>query len=99
MVEANKQPSSAVDDTDNGNVAGILKNAHEGGGQRNVMFDEAEIAAHDATRGQCMPIDDPKTPFHESESDEDDEATGGKNAEAEPVDPELEAHLAEAKAN
>lgn len=35
------------------------------------MFDEEEIAAYDATRGQCMPIDDPKTPFHEQESDED----------------------------
>ena len=52
------------------------------------MFDEEEIAAYDATRGQCMPIDDPKTPFHEQESDED----MNQDAEAdneEPLDPEL----------
>lgn len=29
------------------------------------MFNEEEIAAYDSTRGQCMKIDDPKTPFHE----------------------------------
>jgi len=50
---------------------GILKNAHEGGNRRNVQFDEQEIAAYDLTRGQCMPIDDPKTPFHEENSDEE----------------------------
>ncbi len=50
---------------------GILKNAHENEASRHVMFDEEEIAAYDATRGQCMPINDPKTPFHEQESDED----------------------------
>ena len=62
------------------------------------MFDEEEIAAYDATRGQCMPIDDPKTPFHEQESDED----MNQDAEAEneePLDPELKSHLDKARQN
>ncbi len=49
-----------------------------------------------------MKIDDPKTPFHEEESDEEMGAGGDKdneNGAAEVVDPELDAHLAEAKAN
>lgn len=50
---------------------GILKNAHEGQPRSHVHFDEAEIAAYDAQRGQCMPINDPKTPFHEEDSDEE----------------------------
>lgn len=33
--------------------AGILKNADEGLEQRHVQFDEEEIAAYDAQRGQC----------------------------------------------
>jgi len=75
----------------------ILKHDHESHPPRHVMFDEAEIAAYDAQRGHCQTIDDPKTPFHEQESDED------MNAEAEnedeQVDPEVLAHLEEAKQN
>jgi hypothetical protein len=29
-----------------------------------VTWDEATIAAHDQTRGQCMKIDEPKTPYY-----------------------------------
>jgi len=72
---------------------GILKNAHEGVPIRHVMFDEEEIAAYDSTRGNCMPIDDPKTPFHEQESDEEmaqEAAALGDEAE---FDPEVAQHL------
>ena len=88
MVEANQASNG-----------GILKNAHEGGA-RHVQFDEEEIAAYDAQRGQCMPINDPKTPFHEENSDEDMEpGADGQAAEDEEIDPELAQHLAEARAN
>ena len=62
------------------------------------MFDEEEIAAYDATRGQCMPINDPKTPFHEQESDEDMNQEGAGEPE-EPIDPELQSHLDKARQN
>ena len=67
MVEENTQSASAGAEQPHG----ILKNANEGEQRRHVMFDEEEIAAYDAQRGQCQPINDPKTPFHEQESDED----------------------------
>ena len=95
MVEASNKPDTRGD----GEAHGILKNAHEGGGPKHAHFDEAEIAAHDATRGQCMKIDDPKTPFHEEESDDEDMGAAGAGNNEEVVDPELDAHLAEAKAN
>ena len=44
-----------------------------------------------------MPITDPKTPFHEEESDEEMGQEGGDD-QAE-IDPELAEHLAEAHAN
>ena len=95
MVEAsnNVNPDSGEE------AHGILKNAHEGGGPKHAHFDEAEIAAYDATRGQCMKIDDPKTPFHEEESDDEEMGATGADNNVEVVDPELDAHLAEAKAN
>ena len=84
MVEANPQ--------------GILNNADEAQQPvRHVQFDEEEIAAYDAQRGQCMQINDPKTPFHEENSD--DEMNAEADAEHEPVEPELAAHLEEAKQN
>ena len=73
---------------------GILKNAHEDHADRHVQFDEEEIAAYDAQRGQCQQINDPKTPFHEEEEDDDDM---NANIDNEPNDPELDAHLHEAK--
>ena len=76
---------------------GILKNADEGLEQRHVQFDEEEIAAYDAQRGQCQQINDPKTPFHEENSD--DEMNAQEDVDNEPVDPELVAHLEEAKQN
>jgi catalase len=61
------------------------------------MFDEAEIAAYDETRGQCMPINDPKTPFHEENSDEE---MGNDVLEEEgQIDPEVKQHLDEAERN
>ena len=42
-----------------------------------------------------MQINDPKTPFHEENSD--DEMNAEADAEHEPVEPELAAHLEEAK--
>ena len=44
---------------------------------RGVHFDEEEIEAYDLTRGQCQPIDDPKTPFHEEASDEEMDGAAG----------------------
>ena len=40
--------------------------------RKGVHFDEQELFEYDKTRGQCMKIDDPKTPYHEY-SDEDEE--------------------------
>ena len=74
---------------------GILKNAHENEEQRRVQFDEEEIAAYDLTRGQCQQINDPKTPFHEENSDEDMNQDAA--ADEEPIDPELQRQLDEAK--
>lgn len=80
------------------NAHGILKNANEDEhGARHVKFDEEELTAYDATRGQCQTIDDPKTPFHEENSDDEMEAEA--ELEAEPLDPELASHLEEAKNN
>ena len=63
MVEANPPSQQQTGDQDDAQVqAPARKHAH---------FDEEEIAAYDLTRGQCMPIDDPKTPFAEEESDEE----------------------------
>ena len=77
---------------------GILKNAHEDqDAHRRVNFDEEELAAYDAQRGQCQQINDPKTPFHEENSDED--MNQDAQAEEEPLDPELQRHLEEAKQN
>ena len=45
--------------------------ASGGAPRKHAHFDEAEIAAYDAQRGQCQPIDDPKTPFAEEVSDEE----------------------------
>lgn len=59
-----------------------------------MQFDEVEIAAYDAQRGQCMPIDDPKTPFHEEELADEDMREAEDEVE---IDPELAAHLNEAK--
>lgn len=67
MVESN--PAASQDSS--GQPHGILKNAHEGPPTKHAHFNEEEIAAYDAQRGQCQPINDPKTPFHEEESDEE----------------------------
>ena len=45
-----------------------------------------------------MPINDPKTPFHEEE-DEDQEMNQNANGDEDDIDPETAAHLAEARAN
>ena len=34
-----------------------------------VTFDEYELAEYDKTRGQCMKIDDPKTPYEEEQEE------------------------------
>ena len=90
MVEANATTDS------HGQHHGILKHTHEGAQTRHVQFDEVEIAAYDAQRGQCMPIDDPKTPFHEENHSDEDMKEGEEEVE---IDPELAAHLNEAKQN
>ena len=61
MVEANP-PSQQQTAGDQNEQAPAQKRAH---------FNEEEIAAYDLTRGQCQPIDDPKTPFAEENSDEE----------------------------
>jgi len=79
---------------------GILKHTSETEEpKRGVQFDEAEIAAYDAQRGQCMPINDPKTPFHEQESDEEmnNEVVAADDDDED--DPEVVQHLREAEAN
>ena len=50
-----------------------------------MHFDEVEIAEYDKTRGQCMKIDDPKTPYHDSS---DDEEMTKELAPGEDADPE-----------
>ena len=61
MVEANP-PSQQQTAGDQNEQAPAKKRAH---------FNEEEIAAYDLQRGQCQPIDDPKTPFAEENSDEE----------------------------
>jgi len=90
MVEANATTDA------HGQPHGILKHDHSSQ-SRHVQFDEQEIAAYDAQRGRCMPIDDPKTPFHE-ENDSDEDMRDGEEEKVE-IDPELAAHLNEAKQN
>lgn len=36
--------------------------------QRRAHFDEFELTEYDKTRGQCMKIDDPKTPYCDDDS-------------------------------
>ena len=73
MVEANpvseeqSQQLAVAEESKGGEVA----EGEDAAGNRRVKFDEEEIAAYDLTRGQCMPINDPKTPFHEENSDEE----------------------------
>ena len=39
--------------------------------KRRAHFDEDELNEYDKTRGRCMKIDDPKTPYCEDQSDDD----------------------------
>lgn len=67
---------------------------------RGVHFNEDEIQAYDLQRGQCQPIDDPKTPFHEEVSDEemDVQADGTPAADIQ-LDPLTETNLGQAQQN
>ena len=48
-----------------------------------MHFDEEEIAAYDLTRGQCQPINDPKTPFHEEASSDEEMNQAAQNGDSE----------------
>lgn len=37
---------------------------------RRAHFDEAEISEYDKQRGQCMKIDDPKTPWEDYDEEQ-----------------------------
>ena len=91
MVEATG--GSGAQEIDTSNPLGILKQGHVDHDAR-VHFDEHEIAEYDKQRGQCMKIDDPKTPVHEE--DEDSDSQQAQKDEVEELDPELKEHLDEA---
>ena len=78
---------------DGKNAQPILKVQQEESGANHVHFDEVEIAEYDKTRGQCMKIDDPKTPYHDSS---DDEEMTKELAPGEDADPETLQQLEEA---
>lgn len=63
---------------------------------RKAHFDEEELSEYDKTRGQCMKIDDPKTPW---EDDEDQSADIEMTNEMEESDPIIDGHLEEARVN
>ena len=96
MVESTQGNAKGAQEEQDGSVSGILKNVHEAGGGKGVHFDEIEIAEYDKTRGQCMKIDDPKTPYHEYS--DDDEMTNENGVET-VVDPVVLEHLQEAQQN
>ena len=51
---------------------GILKHTQENH-EAHVHFNEQEIAEYDKQRGQCMKIDDPKTPYNDGSDASDDD--------------------------
>ena len=94
MVESNQTKANSANYQE---AKPILKNQLGATGEDNhVHFDEVEIAEYDKTRGQCMKIDDPKTPYHDSS--EDEEMTK-ELAPGEDADPETLKHLEEAQEN
>ena len=71
MVEEQNQQTISTNAEPDGGVPGIIKTTHQEDSEKHAHFNEVEIAEYDKQRGQCMKIDDPKTPYHDEDLEED----------------------------